>query len=147
METTAIDVLKDLIEVTTDSADGYSDAAEVAGTSRYKSMFASRGAERRELVRQLQQELALHGGESDSSGSALAAAHRRFLELRNALTMGDEAIIDEVERGEDYITAKYERAVRGNDLSASTRAVILRAYESVRAGHDQVRDLKDAGVI
>ena len=140
-----ISILNDLIEITLDSADGYAEAAEEAGSSRFKSLFASRGAERRALVRQLQEAVRIQGGTPADDGSLLAAAHRRFLDLRHALSNGDRAIIEEVERGEDHIKAKYEKALAEEALSADVRRTILRAYESVRAGHDQARDLKVSG--
>jgi len=56
----------------------------------------------------------------------------------------DTAIVDEVERGEDHIKAKYEDAMKDNDVTAGTRSLINEAYVSVKAGHDQMRDLKHA---
>jgi uncharacterized protein (TIGR02284 family) len=64
------------------------------------------------------------------------------MDLRQALTRGDQAVIDEVERGEDYIKARYERALENGDLSSQGRTAVLRAYGAVRVAHDQVRDLK-----
>ena len=53
----------------------------------------------------------------------------------------DKAIINEVERGEDYIKEKFEAALAA-DLGPETRMIVERAYQSVRKGHDQIRDLK-----
>lgn len=142
MDTNEVEVLKDLIETTTDSADGYSEAASESSAARFRALFASRAAERRELVRQLKDELQRHGATADTGGSVLAAAHRRFLELRRALARGDDAVLEEVERGEDYLRGRYERALRGDDLSGDTRGVILRAYEAVRTANDQVHALR-----
>ena len=65
--------------------------------------------------------------------------------MKSAITGRDDtAVINEVERGEDHIKHKYETALQEQDLSSETRDVINRAYESVRRGHDQVRDLKHA---
>jgi uncharacterized protein (TIGR02284 family) len=139
---TDVQTIRDLIETTVDSADGYEEAAREAGNSRFKSLFGSRAAERREVVRQLQQLVEWEGDEPD--GSLLAAAHRGFMDLRQALSRGDQAVIEEVERGEDYIKARYERALENAELSSQARTAVLRAYGAVRAAHDQVRDLKRA---
>jgi uncharacterized protein (TIGR02284 family) len=56
----------------------------------------------------------------------------------------DTAIVDEVERGEDHIKAKYEDALKDTDVTAGTRSLINEAYVSVKSGHDQMRDLKHA---
>lgn len=76
----------------------------------------------------------------------LAAAHRRFLDLRNAFTRGDQAVIDEVERGEDVIKERFEKAMRDDRVTPQTRDVITHFYESVRQGHDQARAMKHSGV-
>lgn len=54
----------------------------------------------------------------------------------------DKAVINEVERGEDYLQQKFEAALGTDSLDAATRAPMARAYASVRPGHDRVRDLK-----
>ena len=54
----------------------------------------------------------------------------------------DEAMIGEVERGEDYLNAKYEAALQDGDLSPETRQAIEQAYQSVRKGHDAASAMK-----
>jgi uncharacterized protein (TIGR02284 family) len=83
------------------------------------------------------------GGEPEDDSSVLAAAHRAFMNVKQTL-MGhnDRAIIEEVERGEDYIKEKYQEALRDDELSAEARTVIEQAFTSVRQGHDRVSALK-----
>jgi uncharacterized protein (TIGR02284 family) len=138
-----IKILNTLIETTLDSADGYSEAAKKAGNSSYKNLFEQWGAERRQVVASLQDQVRRLGGTPDDDGSVLAAGHRMFLRLRDTVsTKGDESVIDEVERGEDFIKAKYEAALKDDELSASVRDAVSQAYSSVKAGHDQASRLK-----
>ena len=66
-----------------------------------------------------------------------------FLDLKAKVTgQDDKAVVNEVERGEDHIKAKYESALADTDLSPATLAVIRKAYQSVREGHDQMSALK-----
>ena len=65
-----------------------------------------------------------------------------FLKLRDSVSGSDESVIDEVERGEDFIKAKYEAALKDDDLSSEVRNAVVQAYSSVKMGHDQARDLK-----
>ena len=77
------------------------------------------------------------------SGTLLGKAHQRFEDLKAAITGRDEkAVINEVERGEDYLKAKFETALEGGSLTDESRMVVERAYQSVRAGHDQMSQLK-----
>ncbi|RYE60145.1 MAG: PA2169 family four-helix-bundle protein, partial [Oxalobacteraceae bacterium] len=117
-----ISTLNSLIATTIDSVDGYAEAAK-ASQSRFSALFTSRASERRHVASQLQQEVTSLGGEPEDDGTALAGAHRMFLNLKSMVTGQDEkAIIDEVEAGEDHIKAKYEDAIRDTELSTATRA-------------------------
>jgi uncharacterized protein (TIGR02284 family) len=138
-----VSTLNDLVSVTIDSVDGYREAAKDAENQRFRAMFTSRASERETVVRDLQAQVRQLGGSPEDDGSILAGAHRMFTSLRDAVMGGnDDGLIAEVERGEDHIKAKFENALGDTRLSPETRAVIERSYGSVRAGHDQMRDLK-----
>jgi uncharacterized protein (TIGR02284 family) len=137
-----IRVLNELITTTLDSADGYSEAAKDADNPTFKNLFSQWASERRQVVNELQEQVRILGGKPQDDGSALASAHRMFLNIRDSLSKGDKGVVEEVERGEDYIKGKFEDALDDDDLSVSLRPVVNRAYESVIQGHDQARDLK-----
>ena len=140
-----ISTLNGLIATTLDSVDGYNEAAKDIENSRYGQMFTARASERRQVVTALQGEVSRLGGSPEDDGTMLAGAHRAFLGLKAAVTgQDDQAIVNEVERGEDHIKAKFESALQDNDLSVATKSAIQTAYGSVRAGHDEMRDLKHA---
>ncbi|TCS13661.1 PA2169 family four-helix-bundle protein [Caulobacter sp. BK020] len=137
-----IKLVNSLVETTIDSADGYAEAAKDAEGARYKTLFEQRAQERRTIASELQDEVRRLGGEAKDDGTILAAAHRAFLNLKDAVTKGDEAVVNEVESGEDYIKAKFEKALQDTDVEPQTRAAIERAWTSVKSGHDQMRDIK-----
>jgi uncharacterized protein (TIGR02284 family) len=145
MQNHDIHVLNRLIETTLDSADGYAEAARDARSGRFARTFQERAGERHQLASRLQQQVRALGGEPEDDGSVLAAAHRMFLHLRDLLGKGgDKAVLDEVERGEDHIKAKFEEAMKDNGITPATQAVITQAYASVKAGHDQMSQFKHA---
>ncbi|WP_375197668.1 PA2169 family four-helix-bundle protein [Sphingobium sp.] len=138
-----ISTLNSLIKTTLDSMKGFKDAAEDAESTQFASFFAEFARERSEVAAALQAEVRRLGGNPEEDSSFLAAAHRSFMDLKQAFTgKDDKAIIQEVERGEDYIKGKYEAALRDADLDTAARPVIERAYQSVRAGHDRASALK-----
>lgn len=139
-----IHVLNGLIETTLDSADGYREAAKETEDSRYKFVFEKRSFERQQVATDLQESVRQLGGEPEDDGSILAKAHRAFLDVKHALLRDEQAVVNSVENGEDHIKAKFERALEDSDISATTRESIRRAYDSVKSGHDQMRDLKHA---
>ncbi|WP_114954619.1 PA2169 family four-helix-bundle protein [Sphingosinicella terrae] len=138
-----ITVLNTLITTTIDSANGFERSMEDADAARFKQMFGEFAQERRQAVGQLQERVRTLGGTPNDDGSLKADLHRRWVDLRDAISGGgDKEVIAEVERGEDYIKGKYETALQDNQLSPETLAVIRDAYQSVRAGHDRASALK-----
>jgi len=139
---TDISKLDDLIVTTIDSVKGYDHSADHANAARYAGMFRELATERRDVVLTLQTQSRALGGTPSDFGSAAATLHRRFEDLRRALGGGDEVIVKEIERGEDYLKEEYERALRDTAISAETRAIMDRCYATVKRGHDEVSRLK-----
>ena len=137
-----ITVLNTLIRTTLDSHKGFEEACEDS-EGQHSQFFQQMASERSQVASQLQAQVAALGGDPEDDSSFTAAAHRGFMNLKQAV-MGDsdEAVIEEVERGEDYIKGKYEVALQDEELSPATRQVIQQAYQSIRRGHDQARALK-----
>jgi uncharacterized protein (TIGR02284 family) len=138
-----ISTLRTLLDTLVDSVNGYEDAAANSEAGRFQQLFRERAGERNRAVERLRAEIRRLGGEADSDGSFMGKTHQRFLDLKAALTGRDEkAIINEVERGEDYLKEKFETALTSEHLSGESRTVVERAFQSVRAGHDQMSQLK-----
>jgi len=138
-----ISILNGLISTTIDSVEGYTEAAKANQTGRFSGLFTSGASERRNVATRLQQEVSKLGGTPEDDGTVLAGAHRLFLNLKAVVTgHDDKAIINEVEAGEDHIKAKFEDAIADRELSPAVRTVIEECYSSVKAGHDEMRDLK-----
>ena len=138
-----ITILNTLIATTIDSITGYEDSAANIESDRLRDIFRQRADERQQIVEELRLEVRRLGGNPEDDGSFLGKAHQRFEDLKAAVTGRDEkAIINEVERGEDYLKNKFETALDSDHLSGESRAVVERAYQSVRAGHDQISQLK-----
>ena len=138
-----ISTLNTLISTTVDSITGYEDSAKNVDSERFREIFRARADERQQVVQDLRGEVSRLGGDPEESGSFMGKAHQRFEDLKAAITGRDEkAIINEVERGEDYLKAKFESALESGELTGDSRQVVERAYQSVRAGHDQISQLK-----
>jgi uncharacterized protein (TIGR02284 family) len=138
-----IATLNTLIATTIDSITGYEDAAQNVDSERLREIFRQRASERQRSVEDLRSEVRRLGGDPEDDGSIMGKTHQRFLDLKAAIAGRDEkAIVNEVERGEDYLKEKFETALSSGELSGETRAIVERAYQSVRSGHDQISELK-----
>ena len=141
----AISTLNTLIATTIDSVTGYEDSAKNIDDERLREVFRSRADERQRVVEDLRGEVRRLGGDPEEGGSFLGKAHQRFEDLKAAITGRDEkAIINEVERGEDYLKAKWQAALQGGNLHGETHDLVERSYQSVKQGHDQISQLKHA---
>ncbi|HUQ13892.1 MAG TPA: PA2169 family four-helix-bundle protein [Novosphingobium sp.] len=135
--------LNTLIATLLDSIDGYTKAGRDADNRELAERFNARARERQSAVAGLQAAVARCGGNPEDDGTLLAGAHRAFLNLKEAVTgRDDKAILNEVERGEDYLKEKFEAALRKVDLTPDARAAVDAAWASVKSGHDEMSQLK-----
>lgn len=138
-----ISTLNTLIATTIDSINGYENSAKDVDGARFAEIFRERASERQRVVEDLRSEVRRLGGNPDDDGSFMGKTHQRFEDLKAAITGGDDkSIINEVERGEDYLKEKFEAALNSDDLSGESRSIVERCYQSVRQGHDQMSQLK-----
>ena len=141
----SISTLNTLIATTIDSITGYEDSAKNIHDERLREVFRSRADERQQVVEELRSEVRRLGGDPEEGGSFMGKAHQRFEDLKAAITGRDEkAIINEVERGEDYLKEKWQAALQSGNLHGETHDLVERCYQSVKQGHDQISQLKHA---
>ena len=101
-----ISVLNTLTATTLDSVKGYREAAENSDDAEHRQFFSEMAEERSRLAADLQQHVRAIGGDPETESSTAGAAHRGWVDLKSAITGRDEkAIVNEVERGEDYLKA------------------------------------------
>ena len=136
-------ILKTLTSTLNDSVNGYREAAEHAEGDQFREIFRTNASERERVAGELAGEVRRSGGTPDEDGSLLGKTHQVFLDLKAAVTgRNDKTIINEVERGEDYLKEKFETALASDKLSPESREIVERAFQSVRKGHDQISSLK-----
>ena len=142
-------VINTLLATLTDNINGYRDSAENIQNGSFKQLFLDSAEERSRVAEDLRAEVRRLGGDPDDDGSFMGKTHQVFLDLKAAVTgHDDKAIINEVERGEDYLKEKFETALQSDKLIGETRSVVERAWASVRSGHDRIAEIKhsmDAG--
>jgi uncharacterized protein (TIGR02284 family) len=140
-----ITVLNTLIATTLDSVKGYRDSAEESENSTHAQFFREMSEERSRVADDLQAQVRSLGGDPELESSTAGAVHRGWVDLKSAITGRDEqAIVNEVERGEDYIKGKFETAMQDDDLSPAARGAIEKCFESIRKGHDRASQMKHA---
>jgi uncharacterized protein (TIGR02284 family) len=141
----AISVLNRLIETGRDAMDGFKTAADSVRDPALKRLFDTYAQQRAELVRELEEEVRRLGGTPQGRGSAGGALHRTRMNIRAAVSGGDEhAVIVEAERGENLARTAYEEASSQAGLPEDVRNLIARQAMRVKETYDSLRDLERA---
>src|SRR5256714_11317669 len=139
------DIIDNLIESLKDGQEGFKQAAEAVKDPQLKSLFEEYSRQRARFVAELRSQ-AQPPSERDShaSGSAAGALHRGWINLKSALTGGDDhAILAECERGEDSAVEEFRKALN-NSLSLPVQEIVSRQYTQIKEAHDRVKHLRDA---
>jgi uncharacterized protein (TIGR02284 family) len=137
-------VLNTLIETCKDGQEGFRSAFQDVKNVDLKSLFSELSMQRQQFAGELQTLVRDLGEEMETEGSFGAAFRRGWMDLKAALTDGNEhGILVECERGEDSAVAEYREALDHGDLPLDIRNVIQQQYIVVHASHDRIRDLRD----
>jgi len=139
-----IDTLNDLIETCKDGEKGFRVCAEDIKNAQLQPFFLSAAERCAEAAAQLREEVIRLGGKPERSGSLAGSAHRRWVDIKSAITGKDDAaVLAECERGEDVAKASYQKALE-KDLPPSIRVIVQTQYDGVLQNHDRVRGLEKA---
>lgn len=145
-----IDVLNDLIEYSKDGEKGFKESADDVKNPQLKTFFIQRAAACANAAGDLQAEVRRLGGDPETSTSLSGDLHRGWVNLKSMVTGKDEeAVLNEVERGEDHALKAYkdarEKLVKlGRAVSDPAYSLVEKQLQGVQQNHDQVKALRDA---
>src|SRR5205085_11216823 len=139
-----ISVLDELIETLKDGHEGFRQAADAVSDPKLKSLFRDYSDQRSRFASALQTEARKFGeANPETNSSAAGALHRGWINLKSAITGGDEhAILVECERGEDSAVEEYKKAL-DDALSPAARELVSLQFPEIKAAHDRIRTLRD----
>lgn len=138
MERTSRVVLNDLIETCRDGERGFRSAAGLVAAPSLKALFLELAAQRARFAEELVPFAQRLGGAATSDGTTAASVHRRWMDVKSALTSHDDhAIVTEVRRGDGLTLRTYGEAV-GGILPATVRELVERQEAEIRAAHESI---------
>jgi uncharacterized protein (TIGR02284 family) len=140
-----ISTINNLIETLKDGEKGFKEAADAVKDPQLKSLFREYSQQRHRFATELQSQAQSLGElKPEQSSSAAGAMHRAWINLKSAVTSGDDkAILSECERGEDSAVHEYEEAMQ-NGLTGTAREIVARQFSEIKSAHDRVKHLRDA---
>ena len=125
---------KSLADTTLDSVEGYRKAIEKAKSPHLKQALQRRLEAREATLESMNGELRRQGDELVTKGTVTGDLHRLWTEIADLFENGDQAAAERVEEGEYYIKAKFEKALKGDTLSAEERAVVQSCFNEIAEG-------------
>jgi uncharacterized protein (TIGR02284 family) len=139
-----ISILNNLIETCKDGQEGFQTAAENIRNSEFRRLFNIFAQQRAQFVTELQGEAHRLGGDVQKTGSFAGTIHRGWMNLKGAVTRGDEsAIVTECQRGEEAAVETFQEALKA-DLPLDVQYVIKRQYMDIKDAYDRIRILQRA---
>jgi uncharacterized protein (TIGR02284 family) len=138
MERTMRGVLNNLIETCRDSERGFESAAGLVTAPSLRTLFVELAAQRARFAEELVPPAQRLGGAATADGTAAASVHRRWMDLKSALTSHDDhAIVTEVRRGDNHTLRTYREAVEGF-LPEAVRELVERQESELQVAHTRI---------
>ncbi|WP_340065652.1 PA2169 family four-helix-bundle protein [Ascidiimonas aurantiaca] len=114
-----------LIEKNLDAEKGFKKAAENVNNTALKKFFESCSHERSVFAQQLKNEVATYGQDSTDNDSYVSKAHRTWMDVKAFFSGNkEEAILEEVIRGEKAALEEYNEVLEENNLPTTTREIL-----------------------
>ena len=138
----ANDLVKVVIKVLNDGKTGYADIGEHLKDAQIKAFFMKEAQTRGTYS----QELAAASGISaeDAGGTAVAAVHRTWGDVKAYLGGSDHTLLETAEQGEDAAKKAYAAALDDTSLSSSVRALLQQQQTHIVSAHNQINAFRDS---
>jgi len=128
-------VLNHLIETCRDGERGFLSAAAHVESAKLKALFEQMARQRARIADDLVPHAQRLGGNPAAEGTAGAAVHRGWIDIKSRLRRHDDnAIVVEVERGDGITLHAFQDALEGM-LPPDSLAVVERLYAELRQAH------------
>lgn len=126
--------LETLIDTTYDSVEGYRNAAEIATTPALKNILIEQVGKRQSTLDALNAELQRLGGNVVTKGTATGELHQLWLKVTSLFGDKDEAAVERIEEGEEYLAEKFAKVLASGELEKASVPVIEAALAEIRKG-------------
>lgn len=136
-------VLNELITRSYDAENGYKEAAENVDSKQIKAIFKDLSTQRYDFGHQLKNEIKSLNGEVNKGGSTAAAMHRTWIDIKSSFSSNeDEAVLNEVIRGENYALESYETALEQLSIGTNAYDTVVKQRNAIRSAIARMESLE-----
>jgi uncharacterized protein (TIGR02284 family) len=140
----ALVILHSLLRICRDSAEGYATAARDVAEPELAAIFERYRTERLKIVKEIEDRIIALRGDPNAAPTLAGAAHRAWMDFRaGSAANPTQALLGEVERGEDMAVDAMRQALKEHDIDVATRRLFEHHYELIQAAHDRIKQLRD----
>lgn len=134
--------LNEIVAVTRDSAQFYTDAAKKVDNPQLKQLFEEMASSKNGLVGAMSREIRAEGGQPSNYGTLTGTLNQIYGDVRAKLGDSDYAYVSRLEEGEDRILGAINEIVSDGDTPAPVRQAVQSYLPTARQHHDLMRDRK-----
>ncbi|MCW8980388.1 PA2169 family four-helix-bundle protein [Altibacter sp.] len=135
--------LNQLLEKNYDAEKGYKKAAEIVDNSKLKQFFESQAQNRYDFGHELKTEIRNYGETPEKGTSTTADMHRTWMDIKSTFTSNDEeAILNEVQRGEEKAVEEYDEIINDITLPPTTQNLLTKQRESIKSALQSAKNFE-----
>lgn len=138
-----IDTLNDLIAITRDSADFYSEAAGKVDNPQLKTLFTGMAESKNGLVGAMSRDIKVEGAAPAKDGTFRGTLNKVYGNIR--AEFGDNknyAYVSQLEETEDRLLGAFNNVLHDKDVPAPVKEAVTSYLPKVKQQHDLMRDRK-----
>lgn len=139
--------LTDLYQLVADSVKGYWEASTKVKTPQLASFLSDLSSARMEMKLKLAE--AIHRWQPDEKldeGTVKGDLHRAWIQVREALSAStDGSVLDECDRGEDYLEKRYNSVLEDNDTPRELHLLLREQASKIAVTRSTIKELRKTG--
>ncbi len=139
-----VNVLQGIIEKNYDAEKGYKKAMQDAKNPALKNFLKQQALQRSTFATAIDKELRDLGETPKESGSVTGSLHRAWIDIKSSLAGNDdEAVLEEVIRGEKASVDEYVDAIKDKPLLPKVQSVLQSQLDDIQGTLNRVKTLED----
>lgn len=139
-----VNLLQGILEKNYDAEKGYKKAMTDAENPALKNFLQAQALQRSNFATAIDKELRDLGEEPKESGSVTGSLHRAWIDIKSSVAGNDdEAVLEEVIRGEKASVDEYQDAINNNALPPKIDSVLKSQLRDIQGTLSRVKTLED----
>lgn len=135
--------LNTIIEKNIAAVKGYRDVAKDINNNSFKDLFTEQANKRETFVSELQAEVSRYGGSPKRDTNFDSDLHRTWIDVKKFFSSNnEEAVFEEIIRGEENAVKKYEEILVESKLTDTTLTMLREQLAYIKNSISKMRSLE-----